>query len=188
MVMVVEHMALQAAGKGLKRVMQAEKDLREMASAAGLLQGGGSSASANATAPESFSADSAEINDICEKVYEALCDDLNTPVAIAHIFDAVRLINSAKDKKTTLSAADMETLVRLFDDIVSGVLGLKDEEAEGGKAAETVSGLMDMILARRKAAKDAKDWATSDRIRDELKALGITIKDTKEGTEWTLGV
>ena len=180
--------ALQAAGKGLKRVMQAEKDLREMASAAGLLQGGGSSASANAIAPESFSADSAEINDICEKVYEALCDDLNTPVAIAHIFDAVRLINSAKDKKTTLSAADIETLVRLFDDIVSGVLGLKDEETEGGKAAETVSGLMDMILAQRKAAKDAKDWATSDRIRDELKTLGITIKDTKEGTEWTLGV
>ena len=178
--------ALQAASKGLKRVMQAEKDLKEMASAAGVGTGGGSLAPANGSAPESFTAGSAEVNEICEKVYEALCDDLNTPVAIAHIFDAVRLINSAKDKKTSLTAADMEVLVRLFDDIVSGVLGLKNEEAEDGRAADTIAGLVDMVLEQRKAAKAAKDWATSDRIRDELKALGISIKDTKEGTEWSL--
>ena len=122
---------------------------------------------------------------MCEKVYEALCDDLNTPVAIAHIFDAVRIINSAKDKKTDLTPADLSVLLRLFDDIVCGVLGLSDEEAGSGKMAETVDGLVNMVLEQRKAAKAAKDWATSDKIRDDLKALGIQIKDTKDGTEWS---
>ena len=75
----------------------------------------------------------------------------------------------------------------LFDNIVYGVLGLRDEEAaEGGKAVKTIDGLVNMVLEQRKAAKAAKDWATSDRIRDELKALGIQIKDGKDGTEWTL--
>ena len=67
-----------------------------------------------------------------------------------------------------------------------GVLGLRDEESEGGKATQTIDGLVQMVLEQRKAAKAAKDWATSDRIRDDLKALGIQIKDTKDGTEWTL--
>ncbi len=66
------------------------------------------------------------------------------------------------------------------------MLGLKDEENGGGKAAKTIDGLMQMVIEQRKAAKAAKDWATSDRIRDELKAIGIQIKDTKDGIEWTL--
>ena len=162
--------ALQAAEKGLKRIMQAARDLKE---------------TGTRTPGEADGKVSDEVEGIIGKVYDALCDDLNTPVALAHIFDAVRLINSAKDGKTGLSAADHEALTRLFDDIVSGVLGLVDEEGSGGKAAETLSGLMDMVLEQRKIAKDARDWATSDKIRDRLKALGITIKDTKEGTEWS---
>ena len=86
----------------------------------------------------------------------------------------------------TLDAADYKALVDLFDNVVFGVLGLRDEDNEGGKATETIDGLVQMVLEQRKAAKAAKDWATSDRIRDELKALGIQIKDTKDGTEWTL--
>jgi cysteinyl-tRNA synthetase len=74
----------------------------------------------------------------------------------------------------------------LFDNIVFGVLGLRDEESEGSKTMQTIDGLVSMVLEQRKAAKASKDWATSDRIRDDLKALGILIKDTKEGTEWTL--
>jgi cysteinyl-tRNA synthetase len=77
-------------------------------------------------------------------------------------------------------------LVDLFDNIVYGVLGLRDEESEGGKAIKTIDGLVSMVLEQRKAAKTAKDWATCDKIRDDLKALGVLIKDTKEGTEWTL--
>ena len=132
-------------------------------------------------------ASNAEIRALIEGTYEALCDDLNTPIALSHIFDAIRIINTAKDKKLTLDATDWKALVDLFDNIVYGILGLRDEEAsEGGKAVKTIDGLVNMVLEQRKAAKAAKDWATSDRIRDDLKALGIQIKDTKDGTEWTL--
>ena len=66
------------------------------------------------------------------------------------------------------------------------MLGLRDEESESGKAVQTIDGLVNMVLEQRKAAKAAKDWATSDRTRDDLKAIGVLIKDTKDGTEWTL--
>ena len=189
--------ALQAAEKGLRRVMQAAKDLREMASAAGVVsevrgtEGHGAGELAYGefitdTAPDNFDGASDEVMTLCENVYEALCDDLNTPVAIAHVFDAVRIINSAKDKKTALGKDDLGAMLRLFDDIVFGVLGLKDEEAAGGKAEKIIDGLMGMVLEERKAAKEAKDWATSDRIRDALKALGIQIKDTKDGATWSI--
>ena len=180
--------ALQAAEKALRKVMQAGKDLRAMASAAGI------SAAAplaygefvSAVAPDRVEASNAEVKALTDGVYEALCDDLNTPVALSHIFDAVRIINTAKDKKLTLDKSDLKALVDLFDNIVYGVLGLRDEESGGGKAMQTIDGLMGMVLEQRKAAKAAKDWATSDRIRDDLKAIGIQIKDTKDGTEWTL--
>lgn len=78
-------------------------------------------------------------------------------------------------------------MTQIFDDIVFGVLGLRDEAAgESGKGQEVISGLMDMVLEERSKAKAAKDWALSDAIRDHLKALGITVKDTKDGAEWTL--
>ena len=180
--------ALQAAEKGLKRITQAGKDLRTLASAAGV-----TSAPAlaygefvSALAPDSVQASNAEIRTLIENVYTALCDDLNTPIALSHIFDAVRIINTAKDKTIQLDASDWKALVELFDNVVYGVLGLRDEESEGSKATQTIDGLVGMVLEQRKAAKAAKDWATSDRIRDDLKALGIQIKDTKDGTEWTL--
>ena len=84
----------------------------------------------------------------------------------------MRIINTAKDRKLVLDASDYKSLVDLFDNVVFGVLGLRDEEAsEGGKAIKTIDGLMQMVLEQRKAARAAKDWATSDRIRDDLKAL-----------------
>ena len=176
--------ALQAAEKGLKRVMQAAKDIHEMAGhpAEELPYG----KFVTDIAPEHFDTDNPAIADICEKTYESLCDDLNTPIALSYIFEAVKIINTAKDGKIKLSQKDMDTLAGLFDDVVSGVLGLKDEESEGGKAGQIIDGLMTMVLEQRKAAKANKDWATSDKIRDELNALGIHIKDTKDGTEWTL--
>ena len=176
--------ALQAAEKGLKRVMQAAKDIHEMAGhpAAELPYG----KFVTDIAPEHFDTDNPAIADICEKTYESLCDDLNTPIALSYIFEAVKIINTAKDGKIKLSQKDMDILAGLFDDVVSGVLGLKDEENEGGKAGQIIDGLMTMVLEQRKAAKANKDWATSDKIRDDLNALGIHIKDTKDGTEWTL--
>ena len=190
--------ALQAAEKGLKRVLQAGKDLRELASAAGVSSSSEGTRGSKpyqlaygeflaSLAPEqgSVKTDNKEVAQIVENTYSALCDDLNTPVALSCIFDAVRLTNTAKDKKLKLSKADYQALVDLFDNIVYGVLGLRDEE-EGGKAMKTIDGLMQMIIEQRKAAKAAKDWATSDRIRDELMSLGIRIKDTKDGAEWTI--
>ena len=175
--------ALQASEKGLKRILQGAKDLYAIAGrqmpryAYGEYTPG--------VAPESCPATNPEVKAVFEGVYDALCDDLNTPTALSHIFDAVRIINTAKDKKLKLSKGDIETLVQIFDDIVFGVLGLQDEE-ESGKAMKTIAGLMDMVLESRAAAKAAKDWATSDHIRDALSTLGIKVKDTQDGAEWTL--
>ena len=137
-------------------------------------------------APDSCPADSAEVKAVFEGIYDALCDDLNTPMALAQISESVRIVNSAKAGQLKLSPADLDTLVQIYDDIVFGVLGLVDEEASEGTSGKVIAGLMDMVLEQRAAAKAAKDWTTSDHIRDALKALGIQVKDTKGGVEWTL--
>ena len=138
------------------------------------------------SAPDSCPADSEAVKAIFDGVYAALCDDLNTSVALSYIFDAVRLINTEKEKKGTLTKGDIQTLVRLFDDIVYGVFGLVEDSSDSGKAGRTIAGLMDMVIEERAKAKAAKDWAVSDSIRDHLKALGIVVKDTKDGAEWTI--
>ena len=176
--------ALQAAEKGYKRVMQAARDLSALAGVKfealpyGELPEG--------VAPEACTATSPEVRAVWEGVYDALCDDMNTPVALAQIFEAVRLINSAKAGSVKLSAEDLATLVQLFSDIVFGVLGLVDEESAEGATGAVVDGLMQMVLEERAKAREAKDWAASDHIRDSLKALGISVKDTKDGVEWTI--
>ena len=176
--------ALQAAEKGLKRILQGAKDLYAMAGREAPVREYGEYGTS--IAPDACPAESSEVKALFEGVYDALCDDMNTPVALSHLFDAVRIINTSKDRKLVLGKGDIETLVRLFDDIVFGVLGLLPEEEESGKAGKTIAGLMDMVLEQRAAAKAAKDWTTSDHIRDALKTLGISVKDTKEGVEWTL--
>ena len=178
--------ALQAAEKGLKRVLKAARDLYRMA---------GTSIPSTpygeygfGTAPDECKADLQEIKSIFNDIYDALCDDMNTPVALARISEAVRLVNSAKSGSLKLSKADIDALVQIFGDIVFGVLGLKDEEgASDDGQAKIIDGLMNMVLESRSAAKAAKDWATSDRIRDSLAALGITVRDGKDGAEWTIG-
>ncbi len=175
--------ALQAAEKGLKRLMQAAKDLYAMAGRKAPCYAYGEYP--DSVAPDSCTAESPEVKAVFEGVYEALCDDLNTPMALAQISEAVRLINSAKAGSVKLGKADIATLVQIFDDIVFGVLGLRDESEAGG-STKVIEGLMGMVLEQRAAAKAAKDWTTSDHIRDTLNALGIKVKDTKDGVEWTL--
>lgn len=157
--------ALQAAEKGLKRIMQAAKDAKKLTA-------------------DAKTADNPEIAGISEKVYEALCDDLNTSVALSHLFDAVRIVNQIKDRQTKVNEKDLAIIINLFTTILNDVLGLVDEAAENGNE-EIVDGLVNMIMDFRKTAKENKDWATSDKIRDRLKEIGILIKDTKEGTEWS---
>lgn len=178
--------ALQAAGKGLKRIMQAARDLYAMTGHGMPSLGYGEYV--RSTAPDSCPAEHEEVKAVFEGVYDALCDDLNTPVALSHLFEAVRIINTAKDGGLTLSQGDKDTLEQLFDDVVFGVLGLKDEQSGGdGGDMEIIKGLMDMVLDARAKAKAAKDWAASDHIRDCLKSLGITVKDGRDGSEWSIG-
>ena len=159
--------ALQAAEKGLGRLMQA---WREIAGQAG-----------NDVIPDSDRV-SPDVKSVIDAVEEALCDDLNTPIAIAHLFDAVKLINGGK-----LGNDDKAALAKFFEEVVGGVLGLKDEEAgASGKAEKALEGVMQLVLENRKKVREEKNWAESDRIRDLLASYGITVKDTKEGATWTL--
>lgn len=156
--------ALQAAEKGYKRLMEAVSTLQKLL-------------------PSETS--SVDVGTLERNCYAAMNDDFNTPVLIAHLFDAVRLVNSVNNKTETLNAADLQKLKSLMQAFVFDVLGLIDEtKAEGSRGV--VEGLMSLILDIRKSAREKKDWATSDKIRDELKATGVEIKDTKEGVEWRI--
>ena len=175
--------ALQAAEKGLARLMQAARDLYAMAGRKAPSWQYGEEAFG--IAPDSCPATSPEVKAVWEGVYDTLCDDMNTPGTVSQLFEAVRLINSAKAGSVKLSEGDIQTLVQIFDDVVFGVLGLRDDEGAGA-GGKVIEGLMDMVLEERAKAKAAKDWATSDHIRDSLAALGIKVKDTKDGVEWSL--
>ena len=191
--------ALQAAEKGLRRIMLAYRDLCRIAQGLGAVSPSrgteGNPAGVLAygeyiahTAPDGPVAGcSAEIAALHEAIYDALCDDMNTPVAISHFFEAVRMINCAKDGSLKLGREDCETLLQLFDDLVFGVMGLKDENGAASDSAKDVTaGLMEMVLEDRAQAKANKDWARSDAIRDRLNALGIRVKDGKNGSEWVI--
>ena len=163
--------ALQAAEKGLKRILQAAKDVKGLKVSA---------ASAEVTK---------EVADLKENVYEALCDDLNTPIALSHLFDAVRIVNQVKDGTVKIGEQEKSTLEFLLTTIATDVMGIAPEqEAAAGDSgvAKVMDALVNMVLEERKVAKANKDWAKSDKIRDDLKAIGIQIKDTKDGIEWTL--
>ena len=179
--------ALAAAEKGYKRLMQAGRELgaRCPVGAGHDEQAGSSSVIPDTTSviPGSTGNLTPEVSALIENVYEALCDDLNTPVAIAHLFEAVKMVNAGN-----LPETDKAALKKLFEDIVYGVLGLRDEEAAGstGKAEKALEGVMEIVLEDRRKARAEKNWAESDRIRDLLASFGITVKDTKEGATWTL--
>ncbi len=156
--------ALQAAEKGLKKLLTAQSILPKLI--------------AGVQSTE-------DISGLQQKLYDALNDDFNSPIAIAHLFDAVRIINSVKDGKATLTADDLDLLKKIFDDFVIDILGLKVEET-ATNSDETLNGVMQMLIELRQQAKINKDWATADKIRNELTSLKIVLKDTKEGAEWSV--
>nr|MBP9029919.1 cysteine--tRNA ligase [Bacteroidales bacterium] len=121
-----------------------------------------------------------------EKVYEALNDDLNSPVAIAVLFDWVRQINLLAEGKETISESDLHELKSFFRTVIFDILGLVDEHTSGSKHAELTAKLVEMLLSMRMEAKQRKDFATSDRIRDELAKLGVIVRDRKDGFDWEL--
>lgn len=154
--------ALQAAEKGYQKLMKAYSTLNKLK-------------------PSLTSA--ADISILIKKCYEALNDDLNSPVLLSHLFDAVKLINSAADGTEKLKSADIESLKSLFRTFVFEILGLKDEDS--GKGNENLTeDLMKIIIDLRQDAKNKNEWASSDKIREELKKAGIILKDLKDGAEW----
>ena len=123
-----------------------------------------------------------------EKCYEALNEDLNSAKVIAELFDAARLINTAKNGDLKLTAGQLSDLKKLFETFLFDILGILPKGAAGASGhREAFDGAMELLLSLRQEAKANKDWAKSDKIRDELTRLGFVIKDTKEGTEWKLG-
>ncbi|MDX1284016.1 MAG: DALR domain-containing protein, partial [Draconibacterium sp.] len=156
--------ALQASEKGLERLMTALKTLEEL------------------TTSETSTID---VSDLKEKCFSALNDDLNSPIAIAHLFDGVRMINSIKAGTEKISEVDLKELKSLYNSVVFEILGLK-EEANESVDNEVLSGTVELLIDLRKEAKANKDWSTADKIRDELNAIGIELKDTKDGVDWNL--
>ena len=156
--------ALQAAEKGLKRLLLAYETLQQLA------------------ASETSSVDVTSYHDTC---FQAMNDDFNSPVVIAQLFDLVRIINSAHEKKDSLSKNDLSLVKILFNTFMIDILGLKSSnETEGVVKQELVEGLMSLVIDMRQQFRQQKDWGSSDAIRNKLEALQIRIKDGKEGVNW----
>jgi len=157
--------ALQAAEKGLDRLMKAVELVGKL------------------NASEKSSVDVAKLMD---DVYTAMSDDLNTPIALAHLFEGVKWINAIHAGHQTISAQDLEELKSFLNTIVFEVLGLKIEEEAAAGGDEKLGQTIELLLKLRGEAKARKDWDTADQIRDELKAIGVIVKDVKDGFEWEL--
>jgi cysteinyl-tRNA synthetase len=156
--------ALQAASKGLQRLMAAYKILQFLKTS-----------------------DKSTINiaSLETKCYEALNDDLNSAILISHLMEGVRIINSINDGKDAINTTDLEKLKIIFKIFIENILGLIDESSSD-RNDQLVAGLIDLLLNIRTQAKAAKDFATSDKIREELNNLGIEVKDGKDGFDWNI--
>ena len=154
--------ALQAAEKGLQKMMKAIDKIGSIKPSA---------------------SSSVNIEEIRKNCYSAMDDDLNSPVLLAHLFDVVRIVNAASDGSEKLDEKDIQALKDIFGTFVFDVLGLKNE-SESQADEKLTDELMNIIINLRKDARDKKDFGTSDKIRNELNKIGITLKDKKEGVEW----
>ena len=117
--------------------------------------------------------------------YEAMNDDFNTPILIAKLFDAVKHINLIKEGKQSITKEDKEVLQNTLQSFVFDVLGLENK-ANAGAGTEKLEGVVALLIQLRKEARENKDFATSDKIRDQLASLGIQLKDGKEGTTFSV--
>jgi cysteinyl-tRNA synthetase len=156
--------ALQAAEKGFQKLMKAIESLSKLK-------------------PSDHS--TVDISKLKEKCYEALDDDLNSPVLLSHLFEGVRIVNSIIDGSEKTDASGLESLKELFNTFVFEILGLKDESASIGDDKLTGE-LMKIIIELRQTAKINKDWSTSDKIRNELNNIGVKLKDKKDGADWEI--
>jgi len=157
--------ALQASEKGLERLMKAVAKIDTL------------------PVSESSSEDIQELQWIC---LSALRDDLNSPVAIGYLFDGVKYINSIVHGKATITQKDKDLLKSFFHTFVFDIFGLKAENQADSGNNEVLREVVDLLMKLRAEAKANKDWATSDKIRNELAAIGFEIKDGKDGVSWEM--
>ncbi len=155
--------ALDASEKGFKRLMNAVALLEKL------------------VATEEVAVSDFDIAAIQEKCVAAMNDDFNSPVVIAELFEASRIINTIYDGKGKITATDLELLRSIMHDFVFDVFGLKDEDGSN----DELNSVLNLVIDIRKAAKENKDYATSDKIRIGLQSMGIQLKDSKEGTTWS---
>jgi cysteinyl-tRNA synthetase len=153
--------ALQAAEKGLQRLLNAYNAIGKIIPSAN---------------------NSSDITTIANSCMDAMNDDFNTAIVIAQLFELTRIVNSAVAGSETLTADGIAQAKNIFDTYLFGILGIKHEEKSN---SGDMDGLMKLIIDIRAQAKSNKDFATSDKIRDELGKLGIAIKDGKDGTSWS---
>lgn len=160
--------ALQASEKGLKRLMEAYEWLK----------------TAEMSGSREASESDNKVTSLLSELDEFINDDFNTAKVLANIFELVPVINSLKDKTVQLQSTTVQLLQSKLHEYVEEILGLKSETA-----AETdkLKGVMEVLINLRKEARAKKDWATSDRIRNELAGIGIQLKDDKDGNiSWSV--
>ena len=157
--------ALQSAEKGLARLMEAYARLEKLT-------------------PSTTT--TVDVKDLRKKCEEAILDDLNTPIVISHLFEAAKAINTVADGKGTISKEDLDELRSTYKLFVEDILGLQVADNGDNGKLDAYKKAVDLLLNIRLEAKQNKDWATSDKIRNELTALGFNIKDKKDGFEWDL--
>ncbi len=152
--------ALQAAEKGLQRLLTASDTLKNISSSA---------------------TSSADVLSMVSQAYDAMNEDLNTPILISKLFEMVTYINSISAGSATITETDLGVLRNHFNCFVFDILGLAKEN--GGDNTR-LDGVMQMLLTMRNEAKANKNYALSDEIRNKLSALGFEIKDGKDGSTW----
>ncbi|MGQ9847181.1 MAG: cysteine--tRNA ligase [Bacteroidales bacterium] len=155
--------ALIAAEKGFSRLMEAYSNLSKINPAA---------------------TSTVNIDEIRTKCFDALNDDLNTPIVLAQFFELVKIINAAILTKEQLSEKDLNLIKKLYNDIIFNILGL--EPITNKSNNDLIEKILEVLLEERTQAKLRKDYETADRIRNKLNEIGIEIKDTKNGTEWKI--
>ena len=155
--------AIEAAEKGYNKLMQAVKTLSLLAS--------------NDTS-------SFDVSAWRQKCYDAMNDDFNTPILIAQLFEAVKQINLIKVAKATISKEDLQLLKESMQAFTFDVLGL--ENVDSSKGSDKLEGVVALLIKMRNEARSNNDWTLSDKIRDELKDLGIQLKDAKDGTTYSI--
>ncbi len=162
--------ALQAAEKGYKRLMEAYKIVKNFSIK---------------VKPELNETD-AQINTLLDETMNEMSDDFNVPKALARLFELCTIVYSIENNQIRANCISEITLKRLkksFDDFILDVFGLKDESLTENNSSN-LAGVMQLVIDLRAQARTNKDWGTSDKIRDGLKAAGIQLKDSKEETTW----